>query len=267
MYVREEKRKRKRARRINRKLQEYTETKISSTDVSKIGTQVCQSLLLPPASTYAVRQTILGLAGRYLSEEELEFLSYQMSFGRERLKEKKPLGEKFFSREQMEARCVKAEMTRPAKLHFRFLEGALSWQVKSRPCSPSFLQWLGYKSGLKGRHYRDFHPREFVGLGFIVDVCKDNEDRLRLNEFEIPDRLKRKNTQLRLDRKGSDCDVACTLCPRSREDCKLSTHPLPWKSDECENGHEAYHNSQGCVLCQEVLYRRWAKIESFEKIE
>lgn len=267
MYVREEKKKRKRARRIERKLKDYAGEKVSSSDISDIGTVICQSLLLPPESTYAVRQSILHLAGKYVGQDQLTFLSYQTSFGRDRLKERKPLGEKFFTREDMEARCVKSTMTRPPRLHFRFLGGALSWYVKSRPCSPNLIQWLGCKSGLKGRHYRDFHPREFVGLGFIVSVYKDEEDRLRLHEFEVPDRLHRKNTSLRLDRQKSDCDVDCTLCPKSRSDCRLSTHPLTWQLEECENGHEAYHDEQGCVLCQEVLYRKWAKIESFEKIE
>lgn len=233
---------------------------LSPQSISEIGGEIAFRLSLSPSSKTDVRRLLLPYTGQRLQEGVIRLLSRKISALSPQIARGESPGTALTSPEEVEALCTRGVCGPEPRMEMRIRDGTLAGETIVRSLTPNFLQWIGMKIGLKGRHYRTFHPRELFGMQLIATLQRDERLEIDIAEIKIDDSLKRKNVQLRRDRQRAGCDVPCFYCPIGIEECDRSTHQERWEKKQCGAGHESWHDRDGCLLCQQEEYCRYAGI-------
>lgn len=273
MHKDTEKRRDKYTREVWKLLSEFENLTFSGIRLKRVGHDILRILNLPNKSSMALQRTLLPYLGESLPSDRLEGIAQKLVWGRSALLRGKPIGKEFFSRRSIsEALCDNVQVLKPRGkklefppvLHFHILEDQLATMHITQRASPRFIGYLGCRIGLKTRNFRDFHPREFFHQRVKL-VLTVKEGNIEIKDFFCPDSVERKNQQLKRARRSSECKMPCWACSKGVEECELATHTKPWVVGECsKEGKRTWFNEEGCVTCQDKIYKREAGILEFE---
>jgi hypothetical protein len=234
---------------------------------SKLVGMVQEELNLDPDEKrqFFVREVLVEFFGKLMTEDRLVAIAKKVSYAHNYIRK-----EVAFVPDSMDGRiaivkCINAFMSPEgtATLELEVAEGPLGGKIKEVRLSPKAIQYVYSKIGLRSRKWRRYHPREIVGCAFTVILERKRGD-WRIDDFYVTKKQKGRNARLKRKRQKSECECeSCVYCPKN--DCKLSTHTVPWKYKPCPQGgkHKAYTENGQCLICLEVQYKASAGILKF----
>ncbi len=245
----------------------YRNHKLTPENINLLGEDIRLFLSLGPISSPAIKRTLLDYMHSTLTTSKIIEISRKMVGGKSLLEDGKSISEASLDKGYYEVRCINVEIkVEPfphVNLSLKFTEGPLTEEVKVFRAKPWKIQKLGHVVGLRERgKIRRYHPRELFGLLFKVYISNSGE----LKGFGVTQYQKRKNSELRRERRNNDCNKRCIYCSLGKSQCEFATHNEEWEKGECSNGHTSFFNKRKeCLFCKEEVFKRKADIISFDE--